>query len=280
MLKVSFLLHQSLFDGQQLNATRLMGWSESWYLDGAMGSGGTTAAISTYADLRQATLPHHAKLVGHRVQEIGVYGKAITERVVRVGSFGPDSDMSFPALQFTMTTQGGSNKRLWLMRGVPDGQITLGGFNPTEPYVRALDAFFKHVASIWRMKGKNLDTPRVDLISATFAGGIPPVTTFQCAANHGLVVNQQATILRTTDTAQRQRGQTVLVKTVPNATSFTAEDWKYGTCKGGSVRLYVKAPVYGRVNYPVYPIEQAIVTHRDTGRPFFLSRGRRSKRTG
>jgi len=279
MLKVTFLLHQSIYDAQNANPTRTMGWSESWYLDGAFGTGGTTTAIDTYADLRQATLPTTAKLVGHRIQEIGVTGKAITVRKVRAGSYGSAGDMSFPAVQFTMDSQGSSNKRIWLMRGIPDGMIQFGGFTPADSYKRAVENFFTHVASIWRMKGKNLDTPKVDLISATFEGGVPPVTTFRTAAAHGLVVGNQATILRSTDTAQRQRGQTVLVVTAPTATTFTTNEWKYGSTKGGSVRLYVKTPVYPRVNYPLSPISEGIVTHRDTGRPFFLSRGRRAKRT-
>jgi len=274
--KVTFIYSSVAYDESSRHPTRHFGFSETWYSDSAPGSPGLAASITRFRSLRAALLNSGTSIIGHRISQVEPAGLVKLVRQISHGQSGEATDPVHNALFWMVRASGQRNRRQVMLRGVPDARIVSAGYEGSPAYNRALTNFWTEIAAAWRFKGLDLSKPEVEIrtVAPTEDGGIALVTT---AAAHGLVVSNKAKILRVNCAGDRQRGTLGVVATVPSPTTFTVTNWRHGEGENGKVRLHDLSGLL-TVEIDDDQMNRPLVVHRDTGRPFFLSRGRRPAR--
>lgn len=260
----------SLQGGSSQVINRVGGFSESWYNPAVFSPALETNFIGL-AQRRAALLPSLASIVGFRYQATDglTSGATVTRTTAIPGTAAVQPDVPQMALKFDIDANGTPNQRIWLMRAVPDSQITNGEYQPSATFRTNVSTFFAALSASWQFRGQNLAVPTTAIFNITAAG----VITWLAAP--GYVDGAIIRILRARGADGRAQGGRFLVNNVVGNTGQLL-GWPFGLCTGGKSRLY-------QIIFPSIPIgtdapntAQAVV--KKVGRPFFLYRGRRAAR--
>lgn len=265
-LKYTFLFQLATnVTGPAKTVHRVGGWSESWY------EGSDTLvsdqAITNWCQRRAALLPQGAAIIGVRVQQVDPPGPGQTRALNYPGLPANGADVPQMSLLCKATGVGVRNVRVFNLRGIPDGQISEGEYNPVGNFNNALEAFFAGLKSgSWEFRGRDLAAVAHPILTVSTLGAV------KFSEPHLMNVGDYVRILRTVDSSGRQRGGRFYVDTAPTPTTMTITGWTYGdTIKGK-----------GRLDGIVYPtVNRATVDRvgvKKVGSPFNRYRGRASNR--
>jgi len=128
---------------QTTGKKRVGGWSETWYFDGSEAE--CQRVSDAMAKRRAALLSTSAAIVAHRIQAIGGRGKTIQGN--DIGILGSDSDIPQMAVQCFCLGQGVTNKKTFQLRGIPDGLVADGDFQPSLAWNAAFSAWSQALAT-------------------------------------------------------------------------------------------------------------------------------------
>lgn len=263
-------LGTSLDPASAQTVRRVAGFSESWYSTAPL----TPALENLFlllAQRRAALLPATGSIVGFRFQTTdGLTSGATVTRIKSIpGTAGNQTDVPQMALKFDIDANGTPNQRIWLMRGVPDAQITNGEYQPSATFRTNVNTFFTTLGTSWAFRGQNLTTPTTPIFSISALGVITWL------ANPGYADGSILRVLRARDSAGRSNGGRFLVSNVV-ANTGQLLGWTFGASTGGKSRLYqvIFPPIPATVDAAL--TAQAVV--KKVGRPFSLYRGRRASR--
>jgi hypothetical protein len=260
MYKISFIMTQPT--GKQ----RVGSWSETWYRDGAASE--IVAPINDWIKRRCAMLPSVAGCNGYRVQLVGGRGE-ITRNYVP-GNITTEQDIPQMALNCSCKGSGTQNVKTFQMRGIPDGNVIEGDFQPTAAFNTAFNQFGGQLAgSQFRFKAKDLTKPKVRIVSVT-AGG-----EFTLNGDMDFAVGDFLQVLKCTNTVGDTVKGEFYVQTRTTARTGTFLNWAHGivTLKG---EMRLVAYIYPLVQSGT--VKAVYITTRKVGRPFDLYRGRASNR--
>lgn len=259
---------------------RTAGWSESWYANatsiqaviaaatGAAAAGSGSWGFSGMWAQRAALLPIGTSIVGYRIQQVSPVGPSQAGALTWAGGSGYTADLPTSALLMRSPGIGANNIRRFMLRGIPDNQITEGEFQPSADYRTGVNLFIGSLSG-WLFRARDLSQPSIRIVSISAGGVVQTETPITYA------VNNMVRILRTVDAGHNLRGGRFQVSVIgPGTNTFTLNNWNYGATTGGSVRLDgVVYPTVDSAN-----TNWSRVTTRRVGRPFNAWRGRRSKR--
>lgn len=260
MYKISIIFRQVTGKGKAGS------YSETWYVDGSQAT--AEQAIDAYAKRRAAFLTNKSRIVAARAQLVG--GACKLFKMNYPGVLGTDGDIPQMALNCTVQGQGVGNKKSFQLRGIPDGNVFDGDFEPNEQFNAA---FTQWVSSLntrqIRFRGKDLTASQIAIVQVTDLG----VFSLQAALNFN--VGDTVQLIRAHNTIGKNVCGMYYVSAKTSNQSGTLLNWT-----GGTVTLKGKM----RVSTYIYPlvdsntVEQQDITTRKVGRPFGLYRGRQTKR--
>lgn len=276
MTKVSFLFNHARMDPNSTtpNAiTRMSGWSEQWYSGSAFDSSGLFDNIDAWAKLRAKLMGSSAAVVGFRVSEVDPTGKSFVRRKTFPGRITTAVDSPEQCLLLNVNTVDGKNRREITLRSIPDARIEKGEYLNQQQFDNDLRAFLNHCKNAWGFRGKGHAIAPKKIVKIT-TGGL--VTT---EADHGLTEDTHVQIYRTLTPERRQTGIKDIIAVVTGARALTlvGPTGLPGECTKGEVRV-VEGYALKTMELSGTWFEQLYIGKRDTGRPFFQSRGRRSAR--
>lgn len=259
------------------------GWSETYYTLTEEYLDAKVRALSL-AERRQGTLANDVTFAALRISDDNFPGDSdvfvptlTTPKIGKIALDAPFPEADFPFVAGLIRAQAGLKYRRQLyLRGFPDeathplgddGRIIQGNF------LRALNLFVTLLGGgTWSLKAlsKEAVPGRVNILNAipnTTVGGVTDVTTDQAIG--GVGVGDKVRIYGTNRSWKINKIQTVVAfanRTYSlNTTTATIEAWnRKGTAKKASY-------IYPAINSAVL----LRFTHRDTGRPFDSTRGRR-----
>lgn len=244
---------------------RVGGWSESWY---EAGGSITISLLRTWAAKRAPLLGQGASIIGARVQQVDPAGPSQSYALAYPGTSTNQTDIPQMALLCKATGIGVRNTKNFMLRGIPDGQVSQGEFNPTADYKTAMQNFFKYLKEFsWEFRGNDLAQVAHPLVSIDANG----ICTF--AEPHGLNAGDYVKILRATDLTGRKRGGKFFVLTAATTTTCALSGWGFGACIKGAGRKFA-------IVYPTVETATADrISTRKVGGVFNRYRGRASKRS-
>jgi hypothetical protein len=179
------------------------------------------------------------------------------------------TDILQMALLCSSSNSAALQQRRWFVHCIPDTMVSFGEFNPSTTYRNALSVYLDHMRSWWWLGYTATGTQVIMAIDAT-----GKVIT---AGAHTFTQGTWVTISRTTLTnGQRKGGRFRVKSTGPLATEFTLEDWQWGAAAGG--RVYIKGGQLYQIGAGGAQPAALRIGTRKVGRPFFVYRGRRSRR--
>lgn len=251
--------------------SRLGGFTETWYHPSDFGAN-VEAAFTLLAQKRAALLPTTGSIVGFRYQTTDgiVSGRSTTRLISIPGLAGRQTDVPQMGIKMDMDAANGVNQRVWLMRGVPDSQITTGEFQPSAAYRNDLANFLSGLGGTWAFRGQVLTNPPTEIDTITAAGVIT------WGANPGYANGSKIKVLRARNIAGRGKGGVFRVNAVV-ANTGQLTGWTHGDCTGGKSRQYAVAfPLLPANSTPILTAEAVL---KKVGRPSRQYRGRRAVRT-
>jgi hypothetical protein len=276
------LFRQSMIFAQSVGNTfaningQTWGWTEN-YVNDHPDLSAAINDVSTLANRRFRMLGRNSTLTFVRSQSLA--GPRIT-RLARLQLFGMsdngDSDIPNTAILYRGNTVLGV-QRSYLVRGVPDMYVEQGGgFFPLPPWTDRSAAFFGALT----VQGRG---------SVVQVLGVPQV--IQAVTGYP---EQQVATIGVTDGTQFTRGGFINIKGPRTAGAPQIRGkHKVIDVTGNIVSIkmpFAISPIYDVIAkalsaYPVVPtytpyasFEERYSTHRITGRPLFLPRGRKPKR--
>jgi len=252
--------------GQSTRLQRQSGWSETWYLDAS-----ETAVVSkadTLNKRRSGFLTRAASITNTRIQIIG--GRSRLLRTAYPGVLGADQDIPQMALSAVCAGQGVNNVKNFQLRGIPDGNVDGGEFQPTQGFQNAFAAFGSALVNEgFRFRAIDLSSAQVSIVGVTALG------VFRLGGPLVFDVGSFIQILRAKNTNGVSVAGTYFVSAKVDAQNGTFLNWT-----GGTVELKGKA----RVKSYIYPLvaantlEALQISTRKVGRPFNLYHGRATRR--
>jgi len=269
MTKFTMLFQLSTFGQSGTTLNRVAGFSESWYT-AIPYSASLLSIASNMAQLRAALLPTSGNIVGFRFQETnGITSSAsVSVPAALPGTADSATDKPNVAVQFQLNSSGGgANRKLLVIRGVPDENTIAGGYRPTPAYRTAMTNWLSELVSRpWQWRGRDLTQTSYPILTISLNG------TFQLGAPTVIPTETMVQVLRSRNEAGRQKGGFFFM-TRTTALTGTLLGWNHGDCTGGRMRA---AGI-------VFPAPQAFVlppvgksVSKKAGRPFDQYRGRRS----
>jgi hypothetical protein len=124
------------------------GWSESFWLNG---STFLPAGWQKWAAVRAAMLPSTASVIGFRVQTYTIAGNKLLPGGSSVGKLNVPgttlytSDLPQCALELSFSLAGATNSIRSRLASIPDEQISQGEYQPTGPFMAAVQAYIAFV---------------------------------------------------------------------------------------------------------------------------------------
>lgn len=255
---------------------RLCGFSDAWYDNGT-----ETQVLQTKDTMlinkRAALLPQSTTVVGARISLLDAFGKSqgrsrVYHMGVQGGDGGPTGDPR-QCLQYSLFAQGATNELQAYIQNVPTQYFLTGSYKSNSDWEQRLKNYFKFVYdNDYRFYAFDQSLPVAPVISITALG----VVTLE--RNNVWTIGQYVRVLRSkTDL----RGN---FRTNPNGyhvsasagLSVTLDGWDQGACTGGTMQTwgkYLASPTLDD-----YEKQHPQVASRKVGKPFFLFRGRASKK--
>jgi len=252
---------------------RLGGFSESWYTNRVFDASLVTAFFQL-CQVRAALLPQTSTIVGARFQQTDGYTSGASESVnVNLpGTSGILTDSPQMALKIQINASASANKKLIILRSLPDAIVVTGEYAPSTAFNTALQNFVTTLGvGQWCWRGQQLDATAVPVLTIGADG------TYFTSQPSTLASGNLVKVLRTRNAAGRQKGGLYSIN-VTGPSSGVIVGWNHGVCTGGRLRKYniifPQAPTSGPLNYGT---PQCIV--KKVGRPFNQYRGRKSVRS-
>jgi hypothetical protein len=254
--------------------SHLGGWSESLIWDAntlspllnalRIGYGGKPALLPA----RAALLGKGADIVGVRFYQGGT-GKGQSLALQYPGAAGVETDVPQMALLIKAAPASAVVTRRFTLRGIPDGVIQVGEFNPPTWFVTAVANYFDALGN-FSFSAVDPGQTTYPIVSVNGAGEVringpfPPFT-----------VNQVVYIQKTIDANGIARSAKLPIGSVdPTNNKFTVIGWTFSVCTGGIATAKSKANF--QINSANCAVSRVVV--RKVGRPFEQYHGRRSKR--
>lgn len=261
MLKVTILYNQTI--GDEIHPDSC-GFSETWYMDSTINAAITE--VSRYASRRCRLLTSNAACVGARIQTLGGASQSI--KIQQAGTVQRDGDLPQVALNVRIIGQNADYKKTMQLRGIPDGRVEFGQYNPSRDFAAAFADFMQTLAvNGWRFQARSKSTPKVQIYSIDADGN------FVLAPGSTFAANDKVILRNVRNTSGKRASGIFTVETATNATTGKLRAWTGGvvTMKGKFAKLeyeYVQIQGGGILN----------ATTRKVGRPFTQFRGRAVKR--
>ena len=275
--KVTFLFNHNRYNPNRTTypQTRASGWSETWYSAYGFDATQLYTTIATWLEKRLPLLGTGTSIVGWRVSETNPTGRTFTQRVNREAPAAQSADNPEQALVGVFSNSEGKNRRQVVLRGLPDSRVVYGEYANSPDFDRAIRAFMTHCASDWRFKGKGHAVPAVKIASISDTALVTTQTP------HGLVGSRYVQIYRTVSPEKRQQGvqRIQATNTAPNQLQLFPMPKLVLPSTGGQVRVVEDEALFSIFLNTGF-LDQMVVGKHDTGRPFFLQRGRRSAKRG
>jgi len=129
---------------------RQAGWSESWYATYGFNDR-LVELFKRVMQKRALMLPASAAIVGSRYQEINgdTVGASTSRNIYYSGVTGSENDMPQIALKYLVGATGQTNKKILILRGIPDSQVVNGEFSPSNTFRIATAAFLTEIGTGW-----------------------------------------------------------------------------------------------------------------------------------
>lgn len=261
MLKCTFLYNQTSPAG------RAAGWSETWYLDDTVPNAFTSC--DSLAKKRVAMLTGKAAVTNVRIQVLG--SKAQIFSLLYPGAYGPDNDIPQMALECSIGNPAVPNVKRFQLRGLPDGIALNGDYQPTGAFTAGLNQWVAQLqGGRFRFKCKDASVPPVQVVAVDANG------TFHLSGPMVFAVGNYIQFIRMKNTAGGNVSGTYYVSVKTDAQTGVILGWG-GTVVNlsGTARLAASSfPIVDRTTFSADRL-----TTRKVGRPFFLYRGRVSRRS-
>lgn len=269
MTKFTMLIQASTLGSTGGALSRSAGFTESWYTSQPYSSS-LVAAATFMAQLRAALLPASSSIVGFRFQETdGVTSQAsVTQPISLPGTADAATDKPQVAVQFQMNSSGGlPNRKLMVLRGIPDENTVGGAYRPTPAFRTAMTNYLSELVSHpWQWKGRNLSNTSFPILTINALG------VFQLSAPSTIPTNTMVQVLRARNTVGRQKGGFYFMQSLAPLTG-TLLGWNHGDTTGGRMRIQgIVFPAPAAFIIP--PVGKSVA--KKVGRPFDQYRGRKS----
>lgn len=252
---------------------RAGGWSESWYLPGALLSGIQGDQIDRIAKKRAGLLPSSIVISGYRLTEIAadnigsVKSMSVAANWPGVRAADPQ-DVPQMATQCICYGAAVNNYKRFDLRGLPDGLAVNGAFQDDGAYGRTFGTFIDQIiAQGGQFRAVDLSQPKVGIASINALGE------FEVTGPMAFAVGSYITLFRVrTVTGLKVKG-TFYVKAKADATHGTFLNWSAGLV-GQSGKMRVRVYIFPTLRIGASVIESLAV--RKVGRPSKSYRGRAS----
>jgi hypothetical protein len=247
------------------DSRRVAGWSETWYFDGTLDA--AFDAVKNLAKKRGMFLTAGAAMIGFRCQVLGERAQIFKQ--VNPGQCGDSTDIPQMALTCSCLAAGLTNQKSFIVRGIPDGNVVGGAFQPSPAFTAGFTQWSAGIAGRFRFKALNLAATKAKVVTIGADG------TFSFAEPLAYNVGDTIQIIR----AKNINGN--------NASGFfyvsaktDAQNGKFLNYAKGIVSLSGLARVRSYVYPTITPgsIQFGQVTTRKVGRPFDLYHGRATRR--
>lgn len=248
--------------------TRIGGISESWYSTLTYNSQEMTDMVNEYCKRRARLLPNMCAIVARRFQEVGSRGKVIVSKRSFSGSADTIGDIPQMALAVQSHSRTTGAERKIILGAIPDARVSRGSYVPSNIFQANLISLLDWIQANCLMRAIVQTVPTFPLVQVSDTG---IVTTDGVT---GFAVDNMVQIMSTRGARYVARGGFFKITKVLDTTSFQLNDWKYGLCLKGKVRLAQKD--FEQVNFYDNDRTNPKVTTRKFGRPFDLFRGRAS----
>jgi hypothetical protein len=247
---------------------RLGGWSESYY---APTNAPTTEAV--WLNLIQARLgmcPLGTVVNKWRVQQVDPAGASILKKSAFSAGLQFLSDVPQMALKVQFLMAGNNSAIIREFRGLPDSQVTVGEYTPTNPFTGAATAFTNALVSGgWQTRRRLKSNPQFGILSVSAAGLVVMIEPFA-----GIAPGNKVQLLRTVNPQTgRKFGYFATVESVVDASHFQIAGPKVAISNFGTMRL--QGIDYAPFAGPQLAQAEAVV--RKVGRPLRSYSGRASK---
>jgi len=216
---------------------------------------------------RSGVLNANAAIIGVRLYEGGA-GRGALLPLGYPGLGGNPCDIPQMSVLCKGTAQNFAVARRWTLRGIPDGQVTLGEFDPTVNFAARLRFYFDALQNFYfrAIDASNVPVAVHDVQSTGLVTLMNPSP---------FVIGNFLTFRGMLNTVGRRVGATGFVTAIgPMANQFTIGAWLILSTSGGT------AVLRSRSLYPFFsPSTSAVrIVTRKVGRPFEQYRGRASRR--
>lgn len=243
------------------------GWSESWYFDGSTSSGFDTA-MSTLLTARANLLASNGLALGYRVAQTNPPGTAHTGIMNVASTSIAVQDLPQVSI-FVRVYAVGNQKRLLMLRGIPDSQVVNAQYAPSGAYAGLLANYQSLVQTLGcRLRVHDTTEPVLAVLTVDTNG----LTTF--AGAHGLAVGNYVKFFRSKASNLATVKKTYQVLAVPSSTTAVLNGWPAGITllNGRAYQLVYKTAVIAGIGNVIR------ATTRKAGRPFGQPRGRLPRR--
>lgn len=253
-----------------VTATRIAGWSESWYFQGSLVQAQEKwyAGGENWCKLRATLLPRAGLITEQRIQQVDPPGGTAVEQFAFPANSQLGTDSPGTALLVAFPTADFLNTRNWAIRDLPDARQELGEYLPSQQFTTALVVFQDFIRQNFVIRCVNHSTPKSNVLTVDVAGLV------KTKQDHGFAVGDEVSLSRLRNSiTTRTDSFRFAVATVPNAKSFTTVEGFNGVAyTKGTVRKY--GILYQTIGQP--RIERTV--QRKVGRPSEEYRGRVSVR--
>jgi len=249
------------------------GWSENWYKPAAAlaPSNEVGGIVRDYVNRRIGCLVRDATILACRVTDPLQPKKAVIIQVNEMGTLGrvgdhanPDPDVPNIAQQVKFETNG-EQPRFFLQRGLDDRDVVGGIVTFAQNGQPVFSRFWNMLINDgWQMR----DMQKTNRREVTTVSGSTGVMTATAALPYG---NNQLVVVNSRTAGNGKRRYWVgKITNIAGATGKLV-NYKFGNLEGGDV--FQLDPFYAALLSFQIPVPNWAKT-RQTGRPFFLSRGR------
>jgi len=247
------------------------GWSESVYMSGSPDQPSLQGQFLNLAIARATMLQANSSIIGVRYDQIFPNGPTVVLGIALAGGLPAVADFPRLALNRSYTDASRLYRRLWQFRGMPDSYFVQGAWSPPGTFPPLLAAFEQNLFNgSFLIQGINKTANLVGVSSIDAAGN--------ASVYNGITVSSGSNIqlLRVKDAKGKTVSGSFFVESFIDAFQFKIRGWTRGACTGGQVR--VLSYLYPPFNLINNNNANSRMSTRKTGRPFFLARGRSSKR--
>jgi len=257
---------------RQVSRPHTAGWSESFWQPVDLPS--NDGIIGILARARQAILPEAGAIIGFRLGRYILDGNRLKPTGTATGKFNLPGQYAFPSdqpqasLQCSATAAGAPNTSRFSIRGIPDGMILGGEYDPGDNFSRALRIYLDTLVN----DGWNFLARDITVVSSRVVTIVGNVLTTE--VNLGAGINTYVRLLRVYDVNGNPVKGTFRVSSPGGNSPYTL----VGLPAGVEVQGSGSARLDRLALRPIAAVEVSRAVVRKVGSPFERYRGRASKK--